>query len=249
MPLKLVAKLQSVLTLSNAHLSRTGIYRPATNIMSRIIHTAEAHRDQSLLSQTLGSVICPQTYRNLLYLLLTLPLGILYFVLLTTGLALGIGLVITLLGIPLLIAVVVGSRRLASFERGLANELLGLTIQAPDDVDTGAEDDIWSRARARLLARSTWMGLCYLFVKLPIGIASFALVVTALTISFGLLTAPLTYSRIEPGLQLGVWTVNTFPEAIVAVPIGIVALGGTAYVFNQAARLFGRITTVFLGVS
>ncbi|QZP39614.1 sensor domain-containing protein [Halobaculum magnesiiphilum] len=217
--------------------------------MSRTIHTSEDRRQQSLLSQTLGSVIHPQTYRNLLYLLLAFPFGILYFVLLTTGLALGIGLVITLLGIPLLIAVVVGSRRLASFERGLANDLLGLTIQPPDDVDTGAEEDIWPRARTCLLARSTWMGLCYLFVKLPIGIASFALVVTGLTLSFGLLTAPLTYSRVEPGLQLGVWTIDTFPEAIVAVPIGIVTLGATAYVFNQAARLFGRITTVFLGVS
>lgn len=217
--------------------------------MARTVSTSEDRRQQSLLSQTLGSVIRPQTYRNLLYLLLAFPLGMLYFVALTTGLALGIGLVITLLGIPLLIAVVVGSRQLASFERGLANDLLGRTIQAPDDVYTGAEEDIWSQARARLLARSTWMGLCYLFVKLPIGIASFALVVTALTVSFGLLTAPLTYSRVEPGLQLGVWTIDTFPEAIIAVPIGIIVLGGTAYVFNQAARLFGRITTVFLGVS
>jgi Flp pilus assembly protein TadB len=94
--------------------------------MEQTSSTFEDHRQQSLLSQTLGSVIRRQTYRNLLYLLLALPLGILYFVLLATGLALGIGLVITLLGIPLLIAVVVGSHRLASFERGLANKRLGI---------------------------------------------------------------------------------------------------------------------------
>ena len=215
--------------------------------MARTISTPKARRQQSLVSQTLGSVIRPQTYRNLLYLLLAFPFGILYFVLLTTGLTLGIGLVVTLLGIPLLIAVVVGSRRLAAFERAVANKLLGLAIQAPDDVETGVDEGIWSRARARLLARSTWMGLCYLFVKLPVGIASFTLVVTALTVSIGLLTAPLTYSLVEDGIQLGVWTIDTLPEAIVAVPVGIIALGITTYILNQAARLSGRIAIAFLG--
>jgi hypothetical protein len=215
--------------------------------MTRTISTSEDRRQQSLLSQTLGSVICPQTYRNLLYLLLAFPLGTLYFVVLTTGFALGIALVVTLLGIPLLIAVVVGSRRLAAFERAVANKLLGLAIQAPDDVETGVDEGVWSRARARLLARSTWMGLCYLFVKFPVGIASFTLVVTALTVSIGLLTAPLTYLLVEDGIQLGVWTIDTLPEAIVAVPVGIIALGITTYILNQAARLSGRIAIAFLG--
>ncbi|OYR44136.1 hypothetical protein DJ75_10805 [Halorubrum sp. Eb13] len=174
------------------------------NIIARTVSTSEDRRQQSLLSQTLGSVIRPQTYRNLLYLLLTFPLGILYFVVLTTGLTLGIGLVVTLLGIPLLIAVVIGSRRLASFERRLANNLLGLAIQAPDDMETGVDEGIWSRARTRLTARSTWVGLCYLLLKFPVGIASFTLVVTTLTVSIGLLTAPLTYSLVENGIQLGV---------------------------------------------
>lgn len=214
--------------------------------MTRTISTSKARRQQSLFSQTLGSVIRPHTYRNLLYLLLAFPLGILYFVALTTGLTLGIGLVVALLGIPLLIAVVVGSRWLAAFERAVANKLLGLTIQAPNDVDTGVEEGVWSRARARLLARSTWMGLLYLFLKLPIGIASVTLVVTALTVSIGLLTAPLTYPLVEEGIQLGVWTIDTLPEAIVAVPVGIIALGITTYILNQAARLSGRIATVFL---
>lgn len=214
--------------------------------MARTISTPKAHRQQSLVSQTLGSVIRAQTYRNLLYLLLAFPFGILYFIALITGLTLGVGLVVTLLGIPLLIAVVVGSRRLAAFERAVANKLLGLAIQEPDDVVTGAEEGVWSRARARLLARSTWMGLCYLFLKLPIGIASFTLVVTALTVSIGLLTAPLTYSLVEDGPQPGVWTIDTLPEAIVAVPVGIIALGITSYILNQAARLSGRIATAFL---
>ena len=83
--------------------------------------------------------------------------------------------------------------------------------------------------------------------EVPVGIASFTLVVTALTVSIGLLTAPLTYSLVEDGIQLGVWTIDTLPEAIVAVPVGIIALGITTYILNQAARLSGRIAIAFLG--
>lgn len=214
--------------------------------MSRTIRAFETGRQRSLVSQAFGAVTRPQTYRNLLYLLLAFPLGILYFVVLTTGLTLGIGLVVTLLGIPLLIAVVIGSRRLAAFERGLANKLLGLSIEAPDDLETGAVEAVWPRAKASMLARSTWIGLLYLFMKLPIGIASFTLVVATLTVSFGLLTAPITYVLFEEGIQLGVWTIDTFPEAIVAVPVGVVALGPTAFILNGTARLSGHITRVFL---
>jgi len=214
--------------------------------MFRAIRDFEGRRQRSLVSLTVGAITRPQTYRNLLYLLLAFPLGILYFVVLTTGLVLGIGLLVTLLGIPLLIAVVIGSRRLATVERVLANELLGLSIEGPDDWDTGAGEGIWPRAKACLLARSTWIGLLYLFVKLPIGIVSFTLVVTALTVSFGLLTAPLTYTLVEEGIQLGIWTIDTFPEAIVAVPIGVIALGTSASILNGTARLSGRIMTIFL---
>jgi hypothetical protein len=96
-----------------------------------------------------------------------------------------------------------------------------------------------------LLARSTWIGLLYLFVNLPIGIVSFTLVVTALTVSFGSLTAPLTYTLVEEGIQLGIWTIDTFPRAIVAVPVGVIALGASASILNGAARLSDRIMTIF----
>src|SRR5262245_3033727 len=48
-----------------------------------------------------------RTYRLFLYLILGLPLGVLDFVLLVTGFSLGLGLLITLLGFPILVATLV----------------------------------------------------------------------------------------------------------------------------------------------
>ena len=54
------------------------------------------------LKRLFGVVTNPQSYLNIVYLLLAFPLGTFYFVFLVTGLSLGAGLSITLLGIPLL---------------------------------------------------------------------------------------------------------------------------------------------------
>lgn len=48
-----------------------------------------------------GVVAEPRSYLNIVYLLLAFPLGTFYFVFLVTGLSLGFGLIITLVGIPI----------------------------------------------------------------------------------------------------------------------------------------------------
>src|SRR5438309_5628057 len=57
-----------------------------------------------------GVVILPQTYLNLTYLLLAFPLGTAYFILLVTGFSLGLGLMVTLVGVPVLLATLVAAR-------------------------------------------------------------------------------------------------------------------------------------------
>ena len=71
-----------------------------------------------------GVVADPQSYLNIIYLLLVFPLGTFYFVFLVTGLSLGFGLLITLLGIPILLLVLGGSWVLCGFERAVAITVL-----------------------------------------------------------------------------------------------------------------------------
>jgi hypothetical protein len=55
-------------------------------------------------------------------LLLSFPLGIFYFVFLVTGFSLGFGLLITLMGIPILVGMVAASYGLGEFERLTTNQ-------------------------------------------------------------------------------------------------------------------------------
>ncbi|HSI30862.1 MAG TPA: sensor domain-containing protein, partial [Miltoncostaeaceae bacterium] len=62
--------------------------------------------------------------RSLAFLVIGIPLGIAWFVLLVTGWSLGLGLLITLLGIPVLLVLGVAVRGAAALERMLADGLL-----------------------------------------------------------------------------------------------------------------------------
>jgi len=73
----------------------------------------------------------PCTYGGIAYLLLALPLGLAEFTFLVTTIALGAGLAITLIGIPILIAAVYASRWIAQLERRLIAALTGRVIADP----------------------------------------------------------------------------------------------------------------------
>ncbi|WP_458210106.1 sensor domain-containing protein [Haladaptatus sp. NG-SE-30] len=180
----------------------------------------------------------------MLYLGLAFPLGLIYFVTLITGFALGIGLSITLIGIPLLLGVIVGSRILAAFERNLAIRLLDVEIPKPERMDT--HEELWPRVKTILVDATTWKGLFFLFLKFPLGIASFVLIVTAFALTVGLVTAPLHYANPWGGLNLGWWDIDTLAEALVAVPLGLGVGIASLYLTNLAASASGYLARYLL---
>lgn len=103
-----------------------------------------------------GVITNPQSYLNIVYLLLAFPLGTFYFVFLVTGLSLGLGLSITVLGLPLLALVLGGSWALCRFEQSLASAMLKeafpISSQRPE------AKGLWSRIKALFKDRATWTG-------------------------------------------------------------------------------------------
>ena len=110
-------------------------------------------------------------YRALTHHLLGLPLGVAYFAWLVTGLAAGLGLAITLLGIPILTLVFATVRPLLAGERAMSNALLGTDI-APSALAPGGEGWI-NRLKAYWTDSATWRGIAYLLARFPVGIATF----------------------------------------------------------------------------
>ena len=152
---------------------------------------SERRSDGTLGTQFFAIVTDPMVYRGMLYLLLAFPLGTFYFILLVTGFSLGLGLLIVWVGIPILVGVLVLARLLGAMERALANGLLRTNIRALPPVEPGT---LWQRLKALLVSGTTWRSVGYLFVKFPLGIIAFVLLVTLLATPLAMLFTPLYYN-------------------------------------------------------
>ncbi len=78
-----------------------------------------------------------RTWREVAYLLANLPCTIVGFVYAVTLLALGGGLAVTVIGLPLLALALGGARLLGRFERGRARRLLGVRVDEPSRLPRG----------------------------------------------------------------------------------------------------------------
>ena len=171
-----------------------------------------------------GAPLRKQTYLNLVYLALAFPLGLLYFVFVTTGLSVSLALSILLVGVPLFVGVLAVTSLLATFERLLARYLLGVDVPASVEGDTGDDDSgtgsPTERVRGYVVSivtdLGTWTALLYLASKLAMGVVSFVAIVTSLSVGGSLLLTPTYYdyanvtvgwtfaepTTVTPGLKL-----------------------------------------------
>ena len=200
------------------------------------------------LSSVTGAVTDVQTYKNLLYLMLAFPLGMIYYIILTLGFALGLGLAVVVIGLGILFGTVVGLRYIASFERRLANALLGTDIRAPDDLRRS--DGIVDTVKAYLQASSTWRGLAFVVLKFWIDIVAFVLLLASVGVAIELIFAP-----VFPNGTLNVTVMNwevaqsieTTAEQALAVPAGVVIGVIGLNVSNAFARTNASIASSLLG--
>ena len=198
-----------------------------------------------------GVVADGQTYRNLLYLLLAIPLGFAYSALFTIGLVFGLLLSVVLVGLVILLAMLFGTRLIAAFERWLANWLLGTDLDAYDDVPADAGGGLAS-VKKYTDAASTWRGVGFVSLKFFVTFIAF-IPVFGLASVLPLVIAPLRYpytaSFGEVNGEPVTWAITTLPEALIALPIGVVGLIVVFHVSNVIAYVARQMAIALLGES
>jgi hypothetical protein len=208
-----------------------------------------------------------QTYRNIAYLALAFPLGLGYFVGFVTGTALGIGLLITWVGLPILGVTLLGATFVAGFEARLASQLVGVDASVPAfirefEIRDGIAvpgDGFLDAVKRLVTAPSTWTSVVLVLSKFVFGIVSFVALVTTATISAATIAAPLIIRGpgqtvdFVAGLSasqytIGSWVVDTLPEALAVAAGGVVFLVVAINALNALARFQAYYTATLLRV-
>lgn len=199
------------------------------------------------MTDIFNSIWKRQTWLNVVYHLISFPLGLIYFIFLVTGISLGFGLIILVFGIFILMGVIAMSYWFARFERELAISMLNVTI-SPIEIRP-SKPGLLPRFRAMISNAFTWKGLFYLLLKFPLGVFSFSLTVSLLSASLALISAPVFYNTNWYGFDAGqyFWNVNTFEGSLLACGLGVLLLFFSLLVLNLLAWGFGHLAKLLLG--
>lgn len=187
----------------------------------------------------------PNFAASIPYLLLSFPLGTFYFVLITTGISLGIGTVVLWgLGLFVLFGTMVLARNLAKVEAAMASRLSGASIEFEYPAPSGRW--FWRRLLSVFETGSSWRALAFLLIKFPLGLFSFTLTITLLSLSVSLLLAPLFYRFEWYNFDLGPFILDTYGEAMAASIAGAFLLFLSYHILRGLAWLHCRLAQVML---
>ncbi len=216
------------------------IYRQTEVTVSRALRAPRPPARRTLAGRFFGVAADPHTYGSLFYMLLSMATGIFYFTWVVTGASLSAGLLILIVGIPLLLLFLLSVRLLSLVEGRIVEVLLGERM--PRRPLYTQRDKPWLTRIGELFTDArTWTAAAYLLLMLPLGIAYFTVVVTLLSVALALMVAPLAS-------LLGLGTAGIHVEGLVVDIAGnwwlalLSLLVGTLLLFVtlHVARLVGR---------
>ncbi|MFJ6576605.1 sensor histidine kinase [Streptomyces sp. NPDC091368] len=131
-----------------------------------------------------------RTWRAFGYVLIGLPLSVLWFALSVALVSAGAGLLITFLGVPILAGALAMCRGFGTVERARARGLLGLDVAAPEPV-RGRTGGAFSWMGAVLKSGASWRHLLYAILHMPWAVFSFSVTVALWGWGWSLFTYPL----------------------------------------------------------
>ncbi|MFG3495498.1 sensor histidine kinase [Streptomyces sp. NPDC047928] len=121
-------------------------------------------------------------WKEVAYLLSSLPVALVGFVYVVAATAVGTGLSVTVIGLPLLGAGLAGARLLGRAERARARALLGVVVEEPSPLPHRPGDGLLPRLWTRLKDPVAWRTVLFEFIRLPWGVLTFALALVSLIV-------------------------------------------------------------------
>ena len=163
----------------------------------------EVPAQQGAIRRFLGVYDDPKAWGALLYMLISMITGIVYFTWVVTGLSLSLSFAIFIFGLLFAVFFTVSLRGLALLEGRIVEGLLG--VRMPRRSTFFQKDMTWfERLKTNLTDKHVWLAILYFFLQMPLGVIYFSVIITLFTLSISLMAAPLVQSITHfPLLSIG----------------------------------------------
>jgi uncharacterized membrane protein len=202
---------------------------------------------RSLLARFFGIFADARAWGSLFYLLFAMATGIIYFTWVITGLSTSAGMLVIIIGIPLLLLFLLSVRGIALIEGRLVEALLGVRMprrQLFSPKDAG----LWQKVKSLITERHTWTAMVYMVLQMPLGIIYFTVIITLIATSLWLVVWPIVAVSLNLPVFI-IWPYEYYMSAW-GIPIWII-LGGllltaTMHIVKFTGRLHGTYAKAML---
>ena len=151
---------------------------------------------ESPAGRILGVLVDPRAYSALVFMLLSLPIGVLYFTWALSGLAISLGFSILIFGLPVFLTYLASIRAFSLIEGRIVETLLAERMpRRPLPPQT--EGSLVERILYWLKDRRTWATILYMLLRLPLGIVYFTVAVVLLAMSLALFVSPVAQVMLD----------------------------------------------------
>ena len=198
----------------------------------------------------------PRAWGGLVYMLISIITGTLYFSWAVTGLATSLGVMVLIIGIPVTIIFLLSFRGIAFLEGRLVESLLGERM--PRRASFTDSSLPWKeRLKALLLGKATWLSWIYMILMLPLGVIYFSFMVTFLALGLGLALTPVgTIVVLAMGIPLGVvqsgnyiWSLSDPGAVLLSLlfcGLGIFITTGCMHLARWVGKVHGKFAKALL---
>lgn len=163
--------------------------------------------DRPWLGRFFGVYGDPRAWGSVLYMLISLITGTLYFSWAVTGLSLSLSMSILIFGIPLAALIFLSFRGLAWLEGRIVEALLG--VRMPRRPVFTRKDITWvEKLKAIFGSKVTWFSTLFLILQFPLGIIYFVLFITLFAVGLSFVAIPV----LQYGFHLPVFIWNGMPH-------------------------------------
>ena len=189
----------------------------------------------------------PKAWGGLVFMLISLVTGIIYFTWAVTGLSVSLGLMILIFGVPIAILFLLSFRGIAFLEGRLVEALLGERM--PRRASFTDSSLSWrERLKILLTGKATWLSIIYMILMLPLGIIYFTVMVTLISVSLGLIASPIlsiVFNIPVVTTSLGEWYMPEYLTPLLAI-LGVALATSTLHVSRWIGKVHGKFAKALL---
>jgi uncharacterized membrane protein len=186
-----------------------------------------------------------RAYASLLFMMLSLITGILYFVFAAVGISLSAGLSVLIIGVPFFLLFMAIARVISLGEGRLLEAITGERMPRRP-LRSDPSQGFWAGLLEMIKDPRTWSTLAYLVLMLPLGIAYFTMAITGLALSLAFLASPVFYLGHAAGwIPQSVGYDPPWLGSLWGMPVMIIAGGLLLTLLLHVARGIGKFHVLF----